>query len=138
MSHGVTRKRSTKRLRHTRHISRASPKAVKSPSNSIRYNCLKSCSWSRKLKTILIFSKKALLLKVINKTIIHKSFPPTFLNTVTTNDTFQQCEKQDSFRSYWRVQLLCTKVQAHSSLEPPLKGNQDLTHFDVPRFLMTF
>ena len=26
---------------------------------------------------------------------------------------------------YWRVQLVCMKVQAHSSLEPPLKYNQD-------------
>ena len=27
--------------------------------------------------------------------------------------------------TYWRVQLVCKKVQVHSSLEPPLKYNQD-------------
>ena len=26
---------------------------------------------------------------------------------------------------YWRVQLVCMKVEAHSSLEPPLEYNQD-------------
>ena len=26
---------------------------------------------------------------------------------------------------YWRVQLLCKKVQAYTSLEPPLEYNQD-------------
>ena len=30
--------------------------------------------------------------------------------------------------TYWRVQLVCKKVQAHSSLEPPLEYNQDQTH----------
>ena len=29
--------------------------------------------------------------------------------------------------TYWRVQLVCRKVQAHSSLEPLLKYNQDQT-----------
>ena len=27
--------------------------------------------------------------------------------------------------TYWRVQLVCKKIQAHSSLEPPLEYNQD-------------
>ena len=27
--------------------------------------------------------------------------------------------------TYWRVQLVCKKVQAHSFLEPPLEYNQD-------------
>ena len=29
--------------------------------------------------------------------------------------------------TYWRVQLVCVQVQAHSSLEPPLEYNQDQT-----------
>ena len=37
--------------------------------------------------------------------------------------------------TYRRVQLVCMKVQAHSSLEPPLEYNQD---FDESRFVMTF
>ena len=27
--------------------------------------------------------------------------------------------------TYWRVKLECNKVQAHSSLEPPLEYNED-------------
>ena len=27
--------------------------------------------------------------------------------------------------AYWRFQLVCTKVQSHSSLEPQLEYNQD-------------
>ena len=27
--------------------------------------------------------------------------------------------------TYWRVQLVCKKIQAHSSLELPLEYNQD-------------
>ena len=44
----------------------------------------------------------------------------------TTNETFQQSGKQDSFRN-WRVQEVCKKVQAHSSIEPPLEYTQDQT-----------
>ena len=29
--------------------------------------------------------------------------------------------------TYWRIQLVCKKVQAHSSLEPPLEYSQDQT-----------
>ena len=29
--------------------------------------------------------------------------------------------------TYWRVQLVCQKVQAHTSLEPPLEYNQDVS-----------
>ena len=27
--------------------------------------------------------------------------------------------------TYWRVQVVCMKVQAHSSLEPPMEYSQD-------------
>ena len=39
--------------------------------------------------------------------------------------------------THWTVQLVCKKVQAHSSLEPPLEYNQDQI-FDESRFFMTF
>ena len=29
--------------------------------------------------------------------------------------------------TYWRVQLVCTKIEAHSSLETPSEYNQDQT-----------
>ena len=33
--------------------------------------------------------------------------------------------------TYWRVLLVCMKILAHSSLEPPLEYNQDQTPFKV-------
>ena len=41
--------------------------------------------------------------------------------------------------TYWRVQLVCSKVQAHSSLEPPLEYIQSGPDaLDKSRFVMTF
>ena len=54
-------------------------------------------------------------------------FSPAFLSIGTTNETFQQSSKQDSSDTYWIVQLVCKKVQAHSSLEPLLEYNQKQT-----------
>ena len=39
--------------------------------------------------------------------------------------------------TYWRVQLNCKNVPAHSSLEPPLEYNQEQMP-DKSRFIMTF
>ena len=64
----------------------SSPRPVKSPSNSIKYNCPKICSWSRRSKTILEIRKKAAFLYMINN------------YTGTTNDTFQKSGEQDFFR----------------------------------------
>ena len=47
------------------------PRPVKSPGNSIRYNCKKICSWSRRPKTIPEIRKKATYLQVINNCIIY-------------------------------------------------------------------
>ena len=54
---------------------------------------------------------------------------PIFLNTGAIVETFQQSGEQDSSDTYWRVQLVCKKVQAHGSLEPPLRYNQVQTPF---------
>ena len=82
---------------------------VKSPSNSIRHNRQKICSWSRRLKTALEIRKKTTFLSEINNPIIYKLFKdftnhrkktnravvfssrpfPKFLNTGTTDETFQ-------------------------------------------------
>ena len=53
--------------------SSGSPRSVKSPSNSIRYNCQKICSWSSRPKTILEIRKRAIFLLVINNPIIYKT-----------------------------------------------------------------
>ena len=94
------------------------PGPFKSPSNSIRYNCQKICSQSRRTKTIMEIRKKATFPQMMNNLIIYTFFKdftnhrkktnwvvvfscrpfPTFLNTRTTHMTFQQSRKQDSFR----------------------------------------
>ena len=40
--------------------------------------------------------------------------------------------------TYWRVQLVCEKVHAHSSLEPPLKYIQDQIHLTSQGLLWPF
>ena len=51
--------------------SSSSPRPVERPSNSIRYNCQKICTWSRRTKTILEIRKKAAVLHMINNPIIY-------------------------------------------------------------------
>ena len=34
-------------------------------------------------------------------------------------------ENKTPSATYWRVHLVCKKVQAHSSLEPPMQYNQE-------------
>ena len=40
---------------------------------------------------------------------------------------FNNLENMTPSDTYWRVQLVRNKVQAHSSLEPPLEYDQDQT-----------
>ena len=49
----------------------------------------------------------------------------TFLNTWTADETFQQSGRKTPSDTYWMVDLVYKKVQAHNSLEPPLRYNQD-------------
>ena len=93
-----------KSLGYIKCYSSSSPWSVKSPSNSIRYNCQKVCSWSRRPKTILEIRKKTTFFADC-KLITYKFFKdfsnrpsPTLLNTETTNETFQQSGKQESLR----------------------------------------
>ena len=98
-----------KSLGYIKCYSLSSPRPVKSPSNSISYNCQRICSWSRRPKNILEIKKKATFLYVINNPIIYTFFKdftnyrkktnravvfsctpsPKFLNTWTNNETFQ-------------------------------------------------
>ena len=123
----------SKALDISRAVAWVAPGISKASSNFIRYNCEKICSWSKRPETILNIRKKA---KVINKTIIYnffkdffnhrkKSFSPTYLNAGTADAVFNNLENKIPSDTYWRFQLVCTKVQAHSSSEPPLECNQD-------------
>ena len=62
---------------------------------------------------------------------------PTFLNTGTTDETFRQSGKQDSFRHFYlRVQPVCKKVQGQSSFATGMQSAPDA--FDESRLVMTF
>ena len=65
--------------------SSSSPKPVKSPGNSIRYNCEKICSCSRRTKTILGIRKKATFLQMMKNPIIYK-FLKDFTNPSKNNN----------------------------------------------------
>ena len=63
-----------KRLGYIKCHSSSIPRAIKSPSNAIRYNCLKVCSWSRRHESIMEIRKEATFLEVINKPITYNFF----------------------------------------------------------------
>ena len=48
-------------------------------------------------------------------------------STETTDETFNNLGNKTFSDTYRIVQLVCMKVQAHSSLEPPLEYSQDRT-----------
>ena len=58
-----------KSLKYIKWYSSSSPRLIKSPSNSTRYNCQKIWSWSRRPKTILE-TRKNLLLTSFSKTLL--------------------------------------------------------------------
>ena len=58
-----------KSLKYIKCYSSSSPRLIKSPSNSTRYNCQKIWSWSRRPKTILE-TRKNLLLTSFSKTLL--------------------------------------------------------------------
>ena len=94
---------------------------VKSPNNSIRYNCNKICSWLRRSKTILEIRKNTTFLQVINNSIFYKFFKdlynhrkktnsvvvfscrpfPTFLKTGTTMKPSNNLGNQTPSDTYW-------------------------------------
>ena len=61
-------------LGHITCFSSSSPRSIKSPSNSIRSNCQKICSSSRRPNTILEIRKNTIFLWVINYPISYKFF----------------------------------------------------------------
>ena len=106
----------------------SSPRAIKSPSNSITYNCRKICSLSRGTETKL----KITIFDVINKPIIYRFFKDFATHRKETNrvivfsyrplpngptdNTVQQSGKHDSFRDKLkRSASIRINVQTHSS-----------------------
>ena len=66
-------------LGYIRCHSSSSSKPINSPSNSIRYNCQKVCSWSRRPETMLLIRKEAAVFEVINRSFY--KFSKTLLTT---------------------------------------------------------
>ena len=108
---------SIKSLGHIKCHSWSSLRPIKSPSNSLRHNCQKSAIDREDLKpywksekrpyffresTVLLFrrfSKTSLTTEKSLTEFLAVDISPTFLNTGTTDETFQQSGKHDSFRN---------------------------------------
>ena len=131
----------------------SSPRHIKSPCNSIRNNCQKICSWSRRPETILKITQKS----KINKPIIYKSLKDFTNHRKKTNRAvvfshgplpnilkhrdhrweLPTVWKTWFLQTYWRVWLVCLKVrltllQSHHRLTIRTRD------FDKLRLVATF
>ena len=85
-----------------------SPRPVKRPSNSIRYNCQKICSWSWRPKTILEIRKKDTLTILAKSCIWDGWLGPKFASAGKYNTAFKtQAEiffcQQVKMESFWSL-----------------------------------
>ena len=132
----------------------SSPRPVESPSTSIRYNCQKICSWLRRPKSILEIRKNShfsrrltsLLFTSFSNTLltIERRLTGQYLLAVDLSPIFwiegpamrpsNNLENETASDTYWIVQLVCIKIQAHSSIEPPPEYYQD--QMPLTKFVM--
>ena len=107
-----------KSLRFIKYHSSGSPRPVKSSSNSIRCSCHKIWSWSRRPKTILEIRKRPHFCRW-STILLFTSFFKDFSN-------HRKVTNRAALFSCWPFpnMLVCKKVLAYSSLEPPLEYNQ--------------
>ena len=137
--------------------SSSSPRSVKNLSNSVKYNCQKSCSSLRRPETILEIRKKVTFLQMMNNPFTYKFFKdftnteirltewqflavdlsPTFLNTWTTYEIFQQSRKQDNFRHLLKSSASMYEFSG-SQFFRTTTGIQSGPHRDESRLVMTF
>ena len=118
-----------KRLGYTKCYSSISNRPIKNPSSSIRCNCKKTCSLSKRPEIIMKIRKKVTFLEVIKESIIYKfskdftnqrkeanilidlrpldtvDLFPTFLNKGSTDELFEQSGNQNSFRHILKSSL---------------------------------
>ena len=132
------------------------PRPVKSPCNSIRYNC-KICSWLRRPKTILEIKEghislgdQRLLFPSFSKTLLtterrltEQQFLavdlfPTFLNTGTTYETFQRSGKQDSFRHLLQSSASMYESSGSQFFRTTTGIQSGPDDFDKSRLVITF
>ena len=133
----------------------SSPRPIKNPSNSIRYNCQKVCSWWKRPETTLKIRERNKFPRTIVKPIIYKFFKDITNNRKKTTRAvifgyrplpnifkcwnhkwyLSTVWKSNFFRHYGRVQLVFMGVQPHTSSEPPQEYNQDKTPLTNPGWL---
>ena len=90
-------------LRYIKPYFSSSPRPVKSPSNSIRHNFHKICSWSRLSKTILKIRKRPHFPRCWLP-IVYKFFKD-FIHRKTTNKVeFFSCRTFPNILKYWNHQ----------------------------------
>ena len=147
-----------KSLGYIKHYSLNSPIYIKSPCNSIQYNCQKIYSWSRWPETILEIRKKTTILKLIHNSYYLQVFQRFTNHRNKTNGAMFFCCRRLSniltcrdhrwnlpsiwetryFGTFWRVKLTSMEIQVHSSSEPPPKHNQDQTTWTNEGWLWPF
>ena len=106
--------------------SSSSLRPIKSPSNSIRYNCLEDLQLTKKSQNHTAYQKNLA---------VHISL--TFLNTGTTNETFQQFGK-DSFRDILKNSATTYKSSNSQFLRTTTRIQSGSNAFDKSRLVMQF
>ena len=77
--------------------------------------------------------------KKTNRPVVFSCKPfPTFINKRPPMTPSNNMENETPSETYWRVQLVCIKVQTQSSLEPPLEHNQNQTPLMIQGLLWHF
>ena len=117
-------------------LNSSSPRPIKNHSNSMRNNCQKTCSWSRRPETKLKSDKrprfsrwstgllKTSFLLTTERRLTGWRFYAIDLSPQHSQTRGLQMTSFNSLQNkvpsdrYWRVQLECMKIQAHTSWEP--------------------
>ena len=145
-----------KNLGYIKCYSSSSTRPVKSPSNYIRYNCLKICSWSRRPKTILEIRKKDTFLQFTNNPNTDKFFKdfPNHRKKANNRAVVLTVDLSPTLRDHWwnltkiwKTRLLQTLLKSSVNMqETPgsqffrimtgIQSGPDA--FDESKFVMTF
>ena len=135
------------------------PRLAKIYSNSIRCNCQKICSWSRKPKTMLEIRKnchislddqESYYLQVFQTSLLTRErrltrwqflalgcFPAT-LTARTTDETFQQSGKQSSFRYTLKSLASIFESSCSQFFRTTIRIQFEPDAFDEWRFVMSY
>ena len=128
-----------KSLGYIKHYGLTSSRPVKSPSNSIWYNCQKICSWLKRPKPYwksekrlqfsrqsisLLFTSFSNILLTMKRRLTGQQFLAVNPNILEYRDHQQDLatiwKTRTPFDTNWRVQVVVWKFRL-SSLEPPLE-----------------